>query len=174
MSNNKRRAQWETGEIDAYVDEFMAKLKPDQSQLPISHRSLSTESPNKNMNRTNPFKENGETIKQTGDDQVQLQQTFNDMGGYLPVMARRRRLRMALFDEQSYPAGDDVPQMGDVTEVNQMDPYDKEMQPKRKWQSLTDRNQSQKLYLRDGNKPIDQILPGIVDPTREVGDGEQI
>lgn len=177
MANN-RKAQWETGDIDEYVNEFMSKLNPGMDQtLPISQRSLSDESSNKNMNRTNPFVDNGGTVKQTGDDQALLQKNFNDMGGFEPVMARRRRnLRMALWDTELL-----IPGMRDTQEgwgspfegMGQADGID-QPHPQRDWDLFTDKSKTLQLDHRDGDPLTDQISEGLTDLTREVSDGEKI
>lgn len=147
--------------------------------MPISSREYpGKEHPNKNMNRTNPFIDNGGTVKQTGDDQQQTDgPAFNDQGGYLPVMASRRmRLRKALWDAQQMPAGMDFPQQGLVTEVNQLDPVNWQTPglKKRNWQTqLTDMDLALKEFQRD-KQPQDQIPQGISDPTTQLWDGEQI
>ena len=150
------------------IDDFEAEIKA--QPMPISSRQYPTgDHSDHNQNKTNPFIDNGGTLKQTGDDQVQNQTTFNDVGGYLPVMAgRKQRFRKALFDAQQYPAGMDFPQLGDVTEFNQLDGFNKEegMQKKRDWQTqLTDRDNALKEFQRDrGNKgQQDQIPTGLWD-----------
>lgn len=166
--------QAQVGELSKQiVDEFEQQIKG--KPMPLSSRQYpSGDHSNKNTNKTNPFIDNGGTIKSDGDDQSTTQLNFNDMGGYLPVMAgRRERLRKALFDEQQYPAGMDRPQGGWAPEDPQMDPFNKEQQPKRNWNILTDQERALKDFKRTTG-PEDQIDPGISNPTLQLWDGEQL
>src|SRR5678815_2298901 len=111
----KRQAQ--AVDLEKVLREFEEEVKAAPAlpmPMPISSRQYpGQEHRNKNTNMTNPFIDNGGTVKQTEDDQEQTtNQSFNDMGGYLPVMAsRKRRLRMALWDAQQMPAGLDFAQL---------------------------------------------------------------
>jgi len=159
----KKQAQLDQ-QTQQVVDSFENKIQ--DKPMPISSRPYPTgDHSNKNMNKTNPFLDNGGTLKQTGDDQVQGQQGYNDVGGMLPFLAsRRQQFRKALFDAQQMPAGMDVPQMGDVTEFNQMNPVNQQLpdQKKRDWQTQqTDRNRALQEFTKDG--PQDQIPTGLFD-----------
>jgi len=182
--SKQKIAQWETGSIDDYVNEFIAKEIPAAAKkIPVSMRDLSDISvqqqdkgSKKNMNRTNPFIDNGGTVKQTGDDQVLLDKPFNDMGGFLPVMAeRRRKIRMALWDTTLT-----VPGMKDTSE-GWGSPFSgvgnndlKSPQKQRDWSDLTSKERAIKLYNRNPKQVVDEINPGMQDLSREVSDGEKI
>lgn len=138
--------------------------------MPISSRSYpGKEHPNKNMNMTNPFIDNGGTVKQTEDDQEQTDgPAFNDVGGRLPIMASRRK---ALWDVQQMPAG--------------LDHAQKSLTPERPEDALNDNQEmismrgikrrdwaedqfSKDLNLRLFHRPDEveeQINPGIRQPS---------
>lgn len=156
--------------IDAeqIIKEFEADMKghplmAPQMPMPISSREYpGKEHPNKNTDQVNRIMNNDGSTNQTGDDQ----DAINDMGGYLPITAsRKRKLRLALFDEQQMPAGMDFQQMGDVTEFNQQDPINQQVPfaKKRDWQTqLTDKDNAMKEYIRNKG-PQDQIPTGLWD-----------
>lgn len=170
----KRKAQWETGNIEKATDEFVQNLIPATKQIPISNRQISLDPSLKNQNKTNPFKQGGEPVLQTGDDQAQLDGgAFNDVGGYLPVMASRmEKLRKALWDNSLT-----VPGLKDETEgwgapfsgVGEAIRKEETVRPN--WAPLTDKDKSYKLKHRlDTNE--EQIPQGIMDLNRNVSDGE--
>ena len=148
--------------------------------MPISSREYpGKEHSNKNMNRTNPFIDNGGTVKQTGDDQEQADgPAFNDMGGYLPVMASRRmRLRKALWDAQQMPAGLDFAQLATTPERPEDALNDNQEMismrgiKRRNWpEDQFSKDVDLKLFHRpNGNE--EQINPGIRDPTIDDSSG---
>ena len=156
--------------IDAFEDEI--KSSP-AMPMPISSREYPgrEHSNGRNMDKTNPFIDNGGTVKQTGDDQEQADgPAFNDMGGYLPVMARRR-LRIALWDAQQMPAGLDFSQLATTPERPEDAFNDNQQMISERSNRLRNFPEDQvskdvdlKLYHRpDGVE--EQINPGIRDPT---------
>jgi len=121
---------------------------------PISQREESEEKSNHNTNRSNPFKGGIDPIKQQGDDQEQLDNTFTDKGGYLPIMAgirERRQIRKALFDTQLMIPGMSDPGQGygspfmGAGEVNPRDPMPAKQ---RDWDFETNKSRTQRLHLR--------------------------
>ncbi len=167
-----RKSQWEVGEIKPVVKDIS------KSVIPISMRDISIQytdaEPNHNTDETNPFVENGGTIKETGDSQKLLQENFNDIGGYEPVMASKSdKYRRAIFDVQN-PYDIKSP-----TDEGWGSPYagpddTTSMQPgkRRDFDPLTRKDMSQKMITRQENK--EQIQPGMSDPGRELWDGNQI
>lgn len=173
--------------VDEVIEEFREDIKESpaipeayQMPMPISSRSYpGQEHPNRNMNMTNPFIDNGGTVKQTEDDQQQTtNETFNDQGGYLPVMAsRRRRLRLALWDAQQMPAGMDFAQLATTPERPEDALNDNEEMisqrgiKRRNWpEDQFSKPTDLKLYHRQ-NGVEEQINPGIRDPTIDDSSG---
>lgn len=178
-----RKRQAQVSDLEEILKEFEEdiKLSPAyEMPMPISSRDYpGQEHPNRNMNRTNPFIDNGGTVKQTGDDQEQTtNESFNDMGGYLPVMAsRKRKLRLALWDAQQMPAGMDFAQLATTPERPEDALNDNEEMisqrgiKRRNWpEDQFSKDVDLKLYHRP-NGVEEQINPGIRDPTIDDSSG---
>ena len=139
------------------------------SKSPLSMRDKSNLDPksDRNLNKTNPFTPELGITQQTGDDQKQQQETFNDQGGWLPILARRQ-VRKALFDtELMIPGMKDpgqgygAPWMG-AGEVNPRDP---EEMKKRDWSFETDKTRTQRLYIRNNKRKVQE--PSVTDEYNE-------
>ncbi len=177
------KKQSQAVDVDKVIEEFEQQIKADPAlpmPMPISSREYpGQEHPNRNMNMTNPFIDNGGTVKQTEDDQQQTtNESFNDQGGYLPVMAsRKRRLRLALWDAQQMPAGLDFAQLATTPERpedalnDNEEMLSKRDNKRRNWpEDQFSKSVDLKLYHRP-NGSEEQINPGIRDPTIDDSSG---